>query len=58
MNTTPYTKNNHIQAKNTQKYYRFKMAAKRPIFCSRHFDFGENLKKTNKQKQKQKTKPE
>ena len=25
--------------------YRFKMAAKWPIFISRHFDFGQNLKK-------------
>ena len=25
--------------------YRFKMAAKQPIFILRHFDFGQNLKK-------------
>ena len=38
---------------------RFKMAAKEPIFISRHFDFGENLRnktKQNKTTTKNKTK--
>ena len=30
--------------------YRFKMAAKQPIFISRHFNFGQNLKKKKKKK--------
>ena len=30
--------------------YRFKMVAKYPIFISRHFDFGQNLKKKKKKK--------
>ena len=42
-----YTKKNYIQAKEFKKkmIFRFKMAAQLPIFISRHFDFGENLKK-------------
>ena len=33
-----YTRKNHIQAKKSKKMiYRFKMAAKLPIFMSRHF---------------------
>ena len=30
--------------------YRFKMAAEQPIFISRHFDFGQKLKKKKKKK--------
>ena len=39
------TNHNHISGKKYIKYlYRFKMVAKLPIFISRHFDFGRNLK--------------
>ena len=34
--------------KKIEKLYRFKMAAKQPIFILRHFDFGQNLKKKKK----------
>ena len=57
MNATLYTQKKNIigktnketkkQIKQDKIIYRFKMAAKLPIFTSRHFDFGENLKKKN-----------
>ena len=37
---------------NQENIFRFEMAAKQPIFISRHFNFGGHLKQTNKQTNK------